>query len=584
MRRLSILYKLFFSIFLVSALSLLIFGVLVFFNQKDALMQRTCAQLKSVNILKKNSVEKRLNDDEKFIGNFINKILTKGSRNETLTEKEFKRHKDFLRDFCQLYGHIDIQLTDQKGLILDSLYDVTKENLYTFSREFKVDDKKYNLKLISSTEYLEKLLFENTGMGNTGESYLVGLDRRMITKSRFSSKTPPYSILANTVSVINAFQNRTGTDLISDYRNQKVLSAFAPIFHENIKWAIISEIDESEAMEPVYKLRDILIGVSLLIIIAAFLVAIYLGRIIVGPIREVSGKMLDLSIGIIPSKILPPFFQNEESKMKMAQNKLIESFEKISSFASEIGSGNLEASFTPLGEKDELSTSLLNMRDQLKDYRNKEKLLRRQKALSLLEGQENERRRIAMDLHDGLGQWLTGIKLKIAVIDIPEGQRQELKEMVSETINETRRITNNLMPNSLVDFGLDSAVSNIVSNVEKDSDLTINYSYNSSNSASSIAFEISLTLFRIIQESLNNILKHAKATKVILKIDQGSDIINLLIQDDGIGLPASPKSGSGLGNMEERAKLIGGTFRITNANPGTVISVTIPLKLSENAE
>ncbi len=582
MRKFSIFTQLFLSIFLVAFICLVTFGVLVYFTQKEALIKRTSEQLKSVNILKKRSIEKRLIDDEKFIWHFIRQVLLPNSAKAFSAEKEFARHKRFLRDFCKDFGHVDVMLLDEHEQAVDSLFVGNNyerslgSNKFTFVRVFLIDNSKYRVALVSSTSYLQKLLFENTGMGNTGESYLVGKDKTMLSVSRFFPEKQAGSIIVNTASVIMAQKGLTGTLIIKDYRNVDVLSAFVPIYHKGLDWVLLSEIDRSEAMAPVLKLKTILVVVILLILLITFLAAFYLSRLIVSPIRKVSNEMLSLAEGEIPLKSRPPFFQNEEGKIKMALNSLIGSFESITNFAREIGSGNLNASFKPIGEKDELGKSLINMRDQLKDYQLKEKTLRRQKALALIEGQENERRRIAMDLHDGLGQWLTGINLKIGVIAVPENQRDELKLMLSETINETRRITNNLMPNTLIDFGLNSALKQMIVNIQKNSHVKILYNYLVPEDGSLLPFEVTLTLYRIAQEALNNILKHAQAENILVNLKEEEDNLILTIEDDGIGIPENYNAGLGLGNMEERAKLIEGTFSFKNKDKGTILTVIVP--------
>ena len=550
---------------------------MVYFNQKNALIQRTTDQLKSVNILKQRMLENRLEDDDRFVNHFIKVVLSVEAQQGNF-RNIFLYHQEYLKDFCQDYGHSGIFLIDNSGHVLDSiLHNPGNVKGYTFDRTYFVAGKQYKIKLITNTDYTQKLLFENTGMGNSGESYLVDESQKMISKSRFFPEKLPQSILVNTKSVQLALENKTGTCLIKDYREIDVLSAYAPIHVGKMHWAILSEIDLSEAMLPVRKLRDILLIVSLIILIAAFIVAYFLGKIIVTPIRQVSNGMLELSQGIIPLKISGADYDSEESLMKRALNRLIGSFNGVSNFASEIGSGNLKADFSPLGPNDELSKSLIQMRDQLIDYQEKEKSLRRQKALSLIEGQENERRRIAMDLHDGLGQWLTGIKLKIAVLTLPENQREELKAMVSETINETRRITNNLMPNTLVDFGLDSALRQMIANLTKDAQSQLSYHFHREKDLPALPFEISLSLYRIAQEAINNALKHSHATDISLEVTVEKDFIELIIEDNGVGIKDSVNNGNGLGNMDERAKLVRGIFTLEQLNPGTLIRVNIPL-------
>ncbi len=583
MKKRSIFYKLFFSIFLVSLFCVLAFGGLVYLNQKKALIDRTMEQLRSVNILKKKMVERRLREDEDFIWHFIRKVMLYDTAKHFSAEREFSYHKNFLKDFCRDFGHVDVLLLDKEEMLVDSVFAqdphqaLKDTSIFYFTRIFAVDNSQYKLALVTSTRYLERLLYENTGMGNTGESYLVDGEHRMITKSRFYPEVPPGRILVNTGSVDSSLQGVTGVGWTRDYRNVEVLSAYTPVIHPGLHWGLMSEMDVSEAMSSVQEMGTILLYFSIFVSLAALVVSYYLSKLISFPIKLVSKGIEELSLGELPQKMSPPFYDNEESKMKVAMNRLIDSFDRISQFAHEIGKGNLQANFVPLSQKDELGKSLLHMRDQLKEYRAREKVQNKQKTLSLLEGQENERKRMARDLHDGLGQWLTGIKLRIASVEMPEEQREELKAMISETIEETRRITNNLMPNTLIDFGLDAALRQLVANVKKGGALHLQYTYQK-EAESEMPFEVMLTLYRIAQEAINNIQKHAGAQNALLSLEEKKEVVMLLVEDDGVGIPASrKKGGNGLGNMEERTKLINGTFLLENKGIGTRLLVKVPV-------
>lgn len=586
--KLSIFWKLLLSIFLVAALSIMSFGVLFYFSQKKALINRTIDQLRSVNILKKEMVQKRLLEDEKFLWHFIRKVMLSTNGRHESPEIEFHRHKDFLKDFCKDYGHWDVLLLDKNQEVVDQLYEKdaispNRDTLkYSFIRVFLIDDSEYRIALVTGTSYIEKLLFERTGMGNTGESYMADENGRLITKSRFFPDKVPTDILANKQTVEVAFRKGAGAVLTKDYRNVDVLSAFDKIEHNGISWAIMSEMDLSEAMQTVAKLRSSIVYLGILCLLAALVVTLYLSRSISKPIVQVSRGIDSISKGIIPEPMPPPFYPNEKGQMKLALNRLIDSFNKITVFASEIGRGNLNADFEPLSQYDVLGKSLLDMRKQLEDFRKKEELLNKRKALFLLEGQENERKRVARDLHDGLGQWLTGLKLKIAAADIAPEQKNELKEITSETIEEVRRITNNLMPSVLVDFGIDAALRQITSYFQKNAQVNIQYTYQKEEVNVVLPFEVSVTLYRIAQEALNNTIKHSGATLVKMLLVEGQNEISLSIEDNGKGfsIDNTKRNGNGLKNMEERVKLWNGTFAIKSQNDGTKIIISIPLTFS----
>ena len=586
MKKLKIFWKLLLSIFLVSAFSILSFGILFYYNQKQALIDRTLEQVHSINILKKEMVEKSLSEDEKFVWHFIRKVMLAKNFTHKTVKSEFHEHKDFLKDFCKDYGHLDVQLLDKNEKVIDYLnytngiFDSLQLNVFTFKRIFQVNDSEYKIALISSASYLEKLMFERTGMGNTGESYLTASNGRLITKSRFFPNQKPFQIVAHPHTISQALKVGSGLSQTVDYRKIEVLSAYARIQHKGLKWVIISEIDLSEAMEPVVKLRWLIFYLSILVLILTLLVTLYLSKSISRNIILVSNGIDSLSKGIIPEKMPAPFYPNEKGKMKVALNSLIDSFERITDFAKEIGNGNLNANFVPKSDADQLGKSLLNMRTQLIQYRERQENLSKRKALFLLEGQENERKRIARDLHDGLGQWLTGLKLKIASADIPFEQKQELKELASETIEEVRRITNNLMPSVLLDFGLDAAVRQIITAIQKQTALQIEYEYHKLAELNILPFEIQISLYRIVQEALNNILKHSKARLTRVALIETKNEIGLSIIDNGQGfiLDSNLKTGNGIVNMKERVRLFNGTFEMQSSLEGTKINISIPLQ------
>lgn len=582
MNKLTIFKRLFWSFFLVALCSFVAFGVLFYTHQKEALIARTTAQLRSVNILKKSMIEARLHDDEKFIWHFIRKVMLHKKLKGFSAQAEFHIHKDFLKDFCKDYGHLDVLLLDENEKVIDNLYEKEIEDSlhFSFIRVFLIQDSDYRIALLTSTKYLEKLLFENTGMGNTGESYLVSEDYKLITKSRFFPDKQPASIAAHTFPVQEALQGRTGAEWTKDYRGVEVLSAYTTISHKNLKWVLLSEMDVSEAMQPVLQLRMWILVSTLLVLFVVLLVTLYLSQSISKPIRAVSKEIADISQGRVPERLEPPFPNNEMGRMKEALNRLIDSFHRITVFAAQIGDGDLHVSFKPMSESDTLGKSLLTMRDQLRAYQEREKNLSKQKALLLLEGEENERRRLARDLHDGLGQWLTGLKLKIASVEMPPKEKEELKSLLSETINEVRRITTNVMPSVLVDFGLDAGLRQLVATVQKHTGMQLHYTYHPFGYLNPFPFEVIVTLYRIAQEGLNNISKHAQATEVVIELREEAAAIGLEIKDNGIGFStdASKNKGNGLINMEERVKLLNGIFAIQSNEAGTLLKVQIPLK------
>jgi two-component system, NarL family, sensor kinase len=428
---------------------------------------------------------------------------------------------------------------------------------------------------------LEEILFIRTGMGNTGESYLVGEDTMMLSKSRFFPDREPSSIKVNTASVRLALSGYEGVHYTRDYRNVEVLSAYRKLNIRGLNWVIISEIDFEEALMPVHELRNYIMFTALLISLIIILITFYLSRRISNPVLKLKSIILDLSKGILPEEKILPSSHDEIAMMTEAVNELVEGLKRTSDFAYHIGNNDFNKSFQPLSDQDVLGISLLQMRDKLQVIQKNEISLIRARSSALLEGQENERKRLARELHDGLGQMLTVVKLRLG--SIKDDQKvDEIKNLLDDTIAEVRRISNNLMPAVLMDFGLEAGLRLLCKNSSEYAGLEIEFSFDQTQKVA-VSFDISIGLYRIAQEGLNNIIKYADTKKARISVLQYRDRINMEISDEGKGfslddLYLENKESKGIKNMRERAKLLGGTFNIESAlNKGTTITVEIPL-------
>lgn len=210
---------------------------------------------------------------------------------------------------------------------------------------------------------------------------------------------------------------------------------------------------------------------------------------------------------------------------------------------------------------------------------------------ALLEGQEEERRRFARELHDGIGQMLTGVKLHAeklkSVSFADEKQRQrfaELCELIADIIQTTRQISYNLMPSTLSDFGLVPTLQLLAEQTSRSSGIEVVFEGTREGDRLSPAMEIGL--YRIAQESLHNAVKYAEAQTIRIHFQQDTHTVVLLVEDDGRGfsLKTNSKSASptaainGLGNMHTRARLMNGELTIkSKIKKGTIVRVIVPL-------
>jgi two-component system sensor histidine kinase UhpB len=195
--------------------------------------------------------------------------------------------------------------------------------------------------------------------------------------------------------------------------------------------------------------------------------------------------------------------------------------------------------------------------------------------------QEGERRRIARELHDEVGQTLTGVMLQVEGLAgrIPAELREqldELRETARHGAEEVRRIARQLRPEALEDLGLQSALAALATAVGEPARLRIERRL---EPALPLSAEHELVVYRIAQEALTNVARHADANEVQLRLERADEQVILTVRDDGRGLPPGAfRSSHGVRGMRERAMLIGAQLTITGPpDGGTEIKLSIPL-------
>ncbi|GAB2756726.1 HAMP domain-containing sensor histidine kinase [Streptomyces bullii] len=193
--------------------------------------------------------------------------------------------------------------------------------------------------------------------------------------------------------------------------------------------------------------------------------------------------------------------------------------------------------------------------------------------------QEAERRRVAQELHDEVGQSMTAILLglKRASDDAPAALRRQLhevQEITRESLDEVRRLVRRLRPGVLDDLGLVSALTSLTEDFATHTGLQVARRFEADLPA--LEPETELVLYRVAQESLTNVARHADAERVTVALRHTDDGMVLTVTDDGCGIKA-PREGAGIRGMRERALLIGGSLDITPAShTGTRVQLTAP--------
>lgn len=221
----------------------------------------------------------------------------------------------------------------------------------------------------------------------------------------------------------------------------------------------------------------------------------------------------------------------------------------------------------------------INHQQQLKDL-HQQQLLSTTEAM--LEGEERERRRVARDLHDGLGGMLAGIKIKLSG-EMSHGDKNpnpvEIHKIIGQldnAVTELRRIARNMMPETLLRFGLETALKDLCESLESQN---ISISYESFNLDTEMEISTQVIIYRIIQEALSNAIRHANAQNIMVQCSQNGKTFFITVEDDGYGFDKNilnQKKGIGITNIENRAKYLNGTVEIHSApHEGTTINIEL---------
>jgi signal transduction histidine kinase len=202
----------------------------------------------------------------------------------------------------------------------------------------------------------------------------------------------------------------------------------------------------------------------------------------------------------------------------------------------------------------------------------------------VVSAQEQERRRLARELHDETGQALTSILLGLRTVEEAGGEAEmraavgEVRDLVRSTLQDVRRLAVELRPKALDDFGLVAALERLAESFTEQTGIAI--AFQSLLPSARLTPEIETALYRIVQESLTNIVKHAQAHSVSIVLGRKSDSVSVIVEDDGVGFDPDRTREGGLGliGMRERVSLIGGRLTIeSRPGAGTAFVAEVPV-------
>ncbi|MFZ4520719.1 MAG: HAMP domain-containing sensor histidine kinase [Bacteroidales bacterium] len=553
-----------------------IISTVSFYSTREALIARTYDQLISLRIVKKNQIEQFYADRFRDIG-LMAGTLQPGSH-PNLPGAEYNSFKQYFSAFyifskedTLIKGCFNNDAGCSSPEISDSLrmtlLNQLKESTVAISDLYldrhsgipcqvmataitsteTVNHHSGDILMLSiSIEAINSIMLNNdplSGLGLSGETYLIGQDFTMRSTSRFQVNSI-LRTMVRTDATMAAMEGKSGAITTRDYRNIPVLSSFEMIDIQGLKWAILAEIDVKEAMVPIYETRTRVLILSSIILVVFFGFVLFISRRITRPLVRLRNAAIDL------------------------------------------GKGNFDTNL-PVETQDEigaLTESFNIMARQIKEKTTELQAERHGRIRSVFDGEEMERQRLSRELHDGIGQSLIAIKLRLENLLYQDGKDinnsiQELKNYFDQIIDEVRRISNNLLPSVLEVFSIPIAFRNLFAETEEHSGLRIHFE--ATGNFDDLNKKIKTYIYRLTQEALNNIVKHADAREVRVYLTRSTDRLKLVIRDDGKGfLPDSVgiEGGNGIHNMRERASLLQGQIDIQSAPLyGTTITLNVPI-------
>ena len=590
MYRPSIREKLIFWFLLLGICAIGVISLNFYFKTRNALINRTYEQLTSLRMVKKKRIETFFTDrirEARLLSHTTDIIAMVEKLGSSTTENGISDinqiYNSSLSSFFATSDFYSLVIAGRNGAGLELLPDKqtemfakplnnnlsklttlisSKNDLKLFDFNFLPDSLGKFMYIVSSVENKDgyvigfivlkinnipfnRIMLEtnpHNGMGETGESFIVGNDYLMRSNSRFTENSALKTVVKNK-AVESALAGQDGVIEMNDYRNKRVLNS-----HDKIRidfpWVIMTEIDYNEAMIPIFELRKQIILISIFIFFVLFILVYFLA-----------------------GKITKPLVSLREAVNKVSN-----------------GEFNIRIKAQTHDEIGDLTEAFNNMTLKIKQQNDELVQEKSKQMISFIDGQEMERQRLSRELHDGLGQSLVAIRMRLESITHVDMSKIRyvltiVKELFDRTIDDIRRMSNDLMPVVLNDFGLETAIRTLCENIE--SSAGVDVIFTAENIPEKLSKKAMTYIYRIIQESLNNMAKHSCATKAEVKLSISGELLNLLITDNGLGFnvnTAHSGNGSGLYNIHERVSLLQGSIRMNSApEKGTTITIAFPL-------
>lgn len=536
---------------------IIITGFFSFLSARKALLARTYDQLTSVRLTRQSSVESffvgRLQETAFFAEsgeNAMNRLTSANYSGYLLFDQEGKILLMNTTDACfsipmkAISNEISARRPMPRILDYSEATDSCRQ-LATIARRVLANGDTGILVMILKPGLIDSMMLEvnpDHGLGYSGETYLVGYDHLMRSRSRFIEGSLMHTRV-DTDPVKLALEGTNGILQTLDYRGVEVLSSFGEIHLPGLKWVMLAELDYKEATASVYGLRNNIILLSLFTAVTLFILTYTISKRITRPLTLLKDAVAELGEGHLPEAIAVE--SDDET------GELTEAFNSMT---------------VRLREKDEaLRAERINS------------------TRSAIDGQDKERQRLSRELHDGIGQNIIGIRLRLTALEssVPEQLKEDFQSVIRITdslTDEVRATSTALMPPTLAEFGLMPAIRGMCANITDTCGISVNVE--GEVQAGLFGRKPVLYIFRIIQEALHNAVRHSGADKIDVGLHFSNGLLHLSVADNGCGFELSACQGTGHGiiNMNERVSLLRGTMEvIALPGKGTRIKADIPV-------
>jgi signal transduction histidine kinase len=426
--------------------------------------------------------------------------------------------------------------------------------------------------------------WQETGFGNTGHAYIVGKDLRLRSDIRIEMEHLDVFLeqLASAgveqTSIERIRRDGTGvltlraspdlarwvqqgvavTGLGRDFRNVEVLRSFAPLNVPGMEWYVVADLEAAEAFAPVAALRVRILVLGGIVAFLFFVAAWLLARRVTDPVRRLALSTRRLGRGDFSTRLS------------------VESDDEL---------GDLATSFNRMAEDLERSTVSRSRLDEANQQLRAQQKELESLAARLIGAQEDERSRIARELHDDFTQRLAAVAIELGRIERAAAnqpmaeQAKKLRETMARISSDVHRLSRSLHPSMLKELGLRTALSQEMRAFFDRGGPPVELHMD--GDWDDIPETVQLALYRLVQEALQNAIRHADAEEVTVSLYRRGKQVVLRVEDDGRGFDRGApgwQPGLGLASMRERVHLLGGDFEILSAlGQGTVITAKLPL-------